>query len=74
MRLISRIRQRDFGIFVTTSYFDVQVQAELIEDGHPIVLISGADLSRLLISRDLEGAALERWLLEVKVAAGSESS
>lgn len=62
MRLISRIKHRDFGVFVTTSHFHVRVQEELIEDGHPIVLVSGGDLARILIARDLEGQALERWL------------
>jgi hypothetical protein len=62
MRLISRLKHRDFGVFVTTSHFHKRVQEELIEDGHPIVLVSGGDLARILIARDLEGEALERWL------------
>lgn len=62
MRLISRIKHRDFGIFVTTSYFDRRVQKELIEDGHPVVLVSGGDIARILIAGELEGAALDRWL------------
>lgn len=62
MRLISRIKHRDFGIFVTTSYFDRGVQKELIEDGHPVVLVSGGDIARILIAGELEGAALDRWL------------
>jgi hypothetical protein len=69
MRLISRIKHRDFGVFVTTSFFDRQVQEELLEDRHPVVLVSGGDVARLLISRDLEGPALERWIQEVKVTA-----
>jgi hypothetical protein len=71
MRLISRIKHRDFGVFVTTSYFDKQVQAELLEDRHPVVLMSGGDLARLLISRDLEGPALGRWLQEVRAGASN---
>ena len=62
MRLISRIKHRDFGIFVTTSHFDPGVQKELIKDNHPVVLISGGDIARILIARDLEGEALDRWL------------
>ncbi|MER5581907.1 restriction endonuclease [Streptomyces asoensis] len=43
-RLISRIRHRNFGVLVTTSHFHKQVQEEVHEDGHPIVLISGRDI------------------------------
>jgi hypothetical protein len=49
MRLIARLKHRDVGVFVTTSYFEQQVQQELIEDGHPVLLISGGDIARLLI-------------------------
>ncbi|MFG3363040.1 restriction endonuclease [Streptomyces griseofuscus] len=43
-RLISRIRHRNFGVLVTTSYFNRQVQEEVHEDGHPIVLVAGRDI------------------------------
>ena len=36
-RLISRIRYRQFGIMVTSSYVDSQAYQEVIENGHPIV-------------------------------------
>lgn len=69
MRLISRLKHRDFGIFVTTSYFDRIVQRELIADGHPVVLIAGGDIARMLISEEREGDALERWLESVRSQA-----
>ena len=53
MRLIARLKHRDIGVFVTTSFFDRQVQKELIEDGHPVLLLSGGDIARLLIGREL---------------------
>lgn len=62
MRLLSRLKHRDMGVFVTTSFFERQVQQELIEDRHPVILVSGGDIARLLISREIEGGALERWL------------
>ncbi|MFD5085165.1 restriction endonuclease [Kitasatospora sp. NPDC058406] len=43
-RLISRLRHRNFGVFVTTSYFHKQVQEEVREDGHPIALVCGRDI------------------------------
>lgn len=43
-RLISRIRHRNFGVLVTTSHFNRQVQSEVHEDGHPIALVCGRDI------------------------------
>ncbi|MGH3380714.1 MAG: restriction endonuclease [Actinoallomurus sp.] len=47
-RLISRLRHRNFGVFVTTSYFAQQVQEEVRDDGHPIALICGRDITDVL--------------------------
>lgn len=43
-RLISRIKNRQFGILVTTSYIARQAYKEILEDGHPIVIINGNDI------------------------------
>lgn len=43
-RLISRLRARQFGILVTTSYLADQAYQEIREDGHPIVVIRGNDI------------------------------
>ncbi len=70
MRLISRLKHRDLGVLVTTSYFDKQVQQELIEDGHPVLLVSGDDIARLLISKDFDdlspGGRLSEWIDSVR--------
>ena len=50
-RLISRLKHRDLGVFITTTHFDKQVQVEILEDGHPILLLSGGDLVKILISK-----------------------
>lgn len=47
-RLISRLRHRDFGIIVTTSYVSQAIYKEIIEDGHPIIIISGKDIIDIL--------------------------
>lgn len=47
-RLISRIRHRQFGVLVTTSYLHHQAYKEIREDGHPIVVISAADIVQIL--------------------------
>lgn len=40
-RLISRIKNRQFGIMITTSYVVKQAYDEILKDNHPIVIISG---------------------------------
>lgn len=49
-RLISRLRFRQFGVFVTTSYFHYQTYEEVRADGHPVVLIPGRDIVEALAS------------------------
>ena len=48
MRLISRIRHRQFGVFVTTAYVHKQAYEEVREDEHPVVFLSGRDIVNLL--------------------------
>jgi restriction endonuclease Mrr len=48
-RLTSRLRYREFGVVVTTSYFGDQVQKEIKQDKNPVVLICGKDIARILI-------------------------
>jgi Restriction endonuclease AspBHI N-terminal/Restriction endonuclease len=43
-RLISRLRHRQFGILVTTSYVDAQTYREIKADGHPIVIIGSGSI------------------------------
>lgn len=63
-RLISRLRHRQFGMLVTTSYLGDQPYKELVEDDHPIVVCAGGDVADLLISkRDItSAAAASAWL------------
>ena len=72
MRLISRLKHRDLGVFVTTSFFAPQVQEELIEDRHPILLVSGGDIARVLIENQLgDPIALSHWIKSVKSHAAT---
>jgi hypothetical protein len=62
-RLISRLRHRQFGILVTTSYVDLQAYREIKEDEHPIIVIAATDIVALLRSNghaDVE--SVKRWL------------
>lgn len=47
-RLISRLRHRQFGILVTTSYLDLQAYKEIKEDQHPIIVLAASDIAELL--------------------------
>lgn len=47
-RLISRLRHRQFGVLVTTSFVNSQAYKEIREDTHPILIVSGADIVRIL--------------------------
>jgi hypothetical protein len=48
-RLISRLRHRQFGVLITTSYVDQQAYREIKDDQHPIVVITSADIADLMI-------------------------
>ena len=62
-RLISRLRHRQFGILVTTSYVDAQAYREIKEDQHPIVVLSGADIVELLRdSGHADPVTVRTWL------------
>ena len=62
-RLISRLRHRQFGIIVTTSFVHNQAYREIKEDGHPIVVISGLDIVTLLRTHGFGTiAAVRAWL------------
>ncbi|MFE1881882.1 restriction endonuclease [Streptomyces diastatochromogenes] len=62
-RLISRLRHRNFGVLVTTSYFHKQVQEEVREDGHPIALVCGKDIVDVLRQHGhTTASAVQQWL------------
>lgn len=48
-RLLSRIRFRQFGVFVTTSHVSPQAYKEIKEDAHPIAILSGRDIAETLL-------------------------
>lgn len=62
-RLISRLRFRQFGVFVTTSYFNNQVYKEVRQDQHPIVLVCARDIIDVLRSNGIgTSSEARRWL------------
>lgn len=63
-RLISRLRHRQFGILVTTSFLADQAYQELVEDDHPIVVCAGGDIAEILIEKAGIGSGTQArdWL------------
>ena len=62
-RLISRLRHRQFGVLITTSYVSLQAYKELRQDEHPIIIISGKDIASILRANGLSKKELvERWV------------
>lgn len=64
-RLISRLRHRQFGILVTTSYLDTQAYQELVQDAHPVVVISSGDIAAKLKERFGSLDNVKIWLHKI---------
>jgi hypothetical protein len=62
-RLISRLRHRQFGVLVTTSYLHDQAYREIKEDEHPIMVISAVDIVSVLAKHGMNREAdVRKWL------------
>lgn len=64
-RLISRIRYRQFGLLITTSYVDNQAYSEVVEDGHPILIVTASDIASILRSNAINSTNIDMWLNNV---------
>ena len=64
-RLISRLRHRQFGVLVTTSFVAKQAYQEIRADQHPVVILAGRDITELLREKGYPTPAdVTRWLSE----------
>jgi hypothetical protein len=62
-RLISRLRHRQFGVLVTTSFVGDQAYREIREDGHPVVILCAKDITELLAQHGIATVPeVRRWL------------
>lgn len=66
-RLISRIKHRQFGILVTTSHVESQAYKEIVEDGHPILIINASDIADILRTHGIGVAEIEAWLRQIEI-------
>lgn len=64
-RLISRIKYREFGVFITTSYISNQAYKEVKQDGHPILIVTGRDIAETLIKKGITKDTIQDWLKSV---------
>lgn len=62
-RLISRIRNRQFGVLITTSTIARQAYQEVREDKHPIIFICGSDIVNILTESGFNSVELVQNLL-----------
>ncbi len=69
-RLISRIRYRQFGIMLTTSFVDKQAYEEVVEDGHPILIISATDIAATLRHNAITSTNIAEWLTIIDSSDG----
>ena len=51
IRLISRIRNRQYGVLVTTSAVGKDPCVQIRKDKHPIIFVSGGDIIKILIEK-----------------------
>lgn len=62
-RLLSRLRYREFGAFITLSYFADHIYDEVRSDGHPVALICGKDVVETLRRRGYSDVqSIQVWL------------
>ncbi len=64
-RLISRIRYRQFGIMITTSYVHKQAYSEVIEDGHPILILTASDIADVLRKNNIDNRNINDWIKSI---------
>lgn len=65
-RLISRIRYRQFGVMVTTAYVHQQAYSEVVDDGHPILIVTARDIARVLLEHSITHENIENWIISVQ--------
>ena len=52
-QLISRLRHRQYGVIVTTSYLKSQSYKEIKEDGHPVMIAAARNIVAIAASAGL---------------------
>jgi hypothetical protein len=67
-RLVSRIRENQFGVLVTTSYVAKTAYEEVREGIRPVVILCGTDIISALRANGIYSKKLlDQWLTEISV-------
>ena len=62
-RLISRLRHRQFGVMITTSYVNSQAYKEIVDDNHPVLIVAAIDIVNAFRSGGITNSIdLRSWL------------
>ena len=59
------LRYRQFGILVTTSSVDNQAYSEVVEDGHPILIVTASDIAGILRNNAINSTNIDQWIKSV---------
>lgn len=73
-RLISRIKHREFGVFVTTAHIAKQAYEEVRGDGHPVIFLTGVDLVEVLSRMGLRSRDAVQTYLDTEFAMVQEEA
>lgn len=60
--LVVRNKTEEVGVLITTSYVDGQAYNEVVEDGHPILIVTAADIAGILRSNAINSTNIDVWL------------
>ena len=52
-------------ILITTSYIDSQAYQEVVEDGHPILVITATDIARILRMNSITSEDIDEYLSSI---------
>ena len=50
---------------VTTGYVDNQAYSEVVDDGHPILIVTASDIAGVLRNNAINSTNVEEWLASV---------
>ena len=50
---------------ITTSYVDKQAYQEVVEDGHPILIVTASDIAGVLRKNAINSSNVEEWLQSI---------
>lgn len=55
----------DIMVMVTTSYVDNQAYSEVIEDDHPILIVTATDIAGILRASQINSSNIDQWFVSV---------